>query len=208
MYKLYLLSFLSIVMAQVAFSQTFEKELEFALQKKPKFDFRLDSRNTFISQNGVRVFGFKFGVDYNRTLSFGLGYNQLLSNVKRDVYHHGLEQSAKLSYYYISPYIDYTFYRDSKWELSIPVQLGIGEAFYEYSVNNKPVDFAKGFMFSYEPAISFQYKFLSYFGAGAGVGYRLMIVNNSNVKEQFTSPVYLFKFKIYFQDLYQDLFLK
>lgn len=208
MKKLFIVGlFFLLTYSQCSFAQSFEEDLRSSLQTKPKFDFRLDSRSSFISQGGVRVFGFKLGIEYDHKLTFGLGYNQLLSKVKRKQFHHGIEQNSKLKYYYLSPFVDYVFYRDPRWELSIPVQFGIGEAQYQYKLYDRTVSFAKGFMFSYEPAITFQYKFLSYFGAGAGVGYRLMIVNNSKVKEQFTSPVYLFKFKVYFQDLYQDLFL-
>ena len=185
---------------------TVEEELRSALKKKPRLDFKLDSRNTFISQSGVRVFGIKLGLSFDNKLAFGLGYNELLSNVKSDAVYQGGNYKSRLGYSYLSPYMDYTFYRDDKWELSIPVQFGIGETYYHTQIGGKGINFAKGIVLSYEPAITFQYKILSYFGVGAGVGYRLMVIRNYAVKEDFTSPVYLFKFKIYFQDVYQDIF--
>ena len=61
------------------------------------------------------------------------------------------------------------------------------------------------FVITYEPAITFQYRFLKYFGAGLGVGYRLMLKPNPQIEEKFTSPVYILKTKIYFQDIWQDI---
>lgn len=183
-----------------------EEELRNALKKKPRLEFRLDSRNTFISQDGVRVFGLKLGLSFDNKLTFGLGYNELLSKVKREATYGGEMHDVRLGYSYISPYVDFIFYRDDRWELSIPVQIGLGETYYAALIDEKDITFARGFVLSYEPAITFQYKFLSYFGAGAGVGYRLMVIRNPAIKEDFTSPVYLFKFKIYFQDIYQDIF--
>lgn len=186
-------------------AQHFEEELRLALKEDPKFEFKLDSRNAFISNTGVRVFGFKLGLNFDEKLSFGLGYNQLWSSPKNQLYLEGVNYNAEVNYYYFSPYVEYTFYRDEKWEFSIPVQFGLGESWYEFERNGNKLSRSRNFVMSYEPAITVQYTFLKYFGLGAGVGYRLMIVPNHSIEEQFTSPVYIFKFKIFFQEIYHDL---
>ncbi|MAC94794.1 MAG: hypothetical protein CMC96_04760 [Flavobacteriales bacterium] len=186
-------------------AQHFEEELRLALKEDPKFEFKLDSRNAFISNTGVRVFGFKLGLNFDEKLSFGLGYNQLWSRPKNQLYLEGVNYNAEVNFYYFSPYVEYTFYRDEKWEFSIPVQFGLGESWYEFERNGNKLSRSRNFVMSYEPAITVQYTFLKYLGLGAGVGYRLMIVPNHSIEEQFTSPVYIFKFKIFFQEIYQDL---
>jgi hypothetical protein len=186
-------------------AQHFEEELRLALRENPKFEFKLDSRNAFISNTGVRVLGFKLGLNFADKLSFGLGYNQLWSQPSNQIRYEGVEYNADVNYYYFSPYLEYTFYQDRKWEFSIRVQFGLGESWYNFEQGNSNRITARQFVLSYEPAITVQYKFLQYFGVGAGVGYRLMIVPNSSIDEQFTSPVYIFKFKIFFQEIYQDL---
>lgn len=186
-------------------SQDFEQELKTSLKTKPKVDFRLDSRSSFISTSGVRIFGVKLGLQYNNKLSIGLGYNQLISGIEnKSIDFDGVKYTGNLQYNYVSPYIEYIFYEDRKWELSIPVQFGFGNAFYENTTDAGPKRFNVKRVVSYEPAITFQYRILKYFGAGMGVGYRLMIIPNNEIKERFTSPVYLFKFKFYFQELYSD----
>ena len=188
-----------------AYGQQFEQELSDALKTTPKFEFRLDSRSSFINQTGVRVFGVKAGVQFDEKLSFGLGYNFLSSSIRRTIVDKGINYKSELKFRVFSPYLEYVFYRDEYWELSIPVQFGFGHSFFENLGQDGPSHLKREFVVSYEPAITFQYRILSYFGVGAGVGYRLMIKPNSEIKEQFTSPVYLFKVKVYFQDILNDL---
>lgn len=185
-------------------AQHFEAEIKQALKTKPKLDFRLDSRNSFINQNGVKVFGFKVGAQFDDKLSFGLGYNFLWSELSKEFNEGGSLANAKLGFYYFSPYVEYVFYEDQKWQLSIPLQVGLGESYYKNTSDIGPQFYDRQFVASYEPAIAFQYRFLTYFGAGMGVGYRLMIIPNTEIEEQFTSPVYVFKFKVYFEKLLED----
>jgi hypothetical protein len=199
-----IISLLSILSIGSLYSQEFEKEINEALKKEPRLIANLDSRNAFISSNGVRVLGFKVGLLYDDKLAFGLGYNQLSSTYRNTIIYQGEEARVKLAYWYLSPYLEYTFYRDKKWELSIPVQIGIGDSYYKL-VDQQDKAIYNKLVLSYEPAISFQYRVLNYFGVGMGVGYRLMIIPNRELEERFTSPVYMLKFKVYFEDLYNRI---
>lgn len=185
-------------------AQNFEQEIVNSLQSKPKFDARIDSRNSFINQSGVRVFGLKAGIQYENKISIGIGYNFLWSEINKRITNKGQLLNVDLGYYYFSPYVEYVFYEDPRWQLSIPVQFGFGESYYKNKKLEGPRFIARKFVASYEPAIAFQYRFLKYFGAGMGVGYRLMIVPNRNVEEKFTSAVYIFKLKVYFDQLMKD----
>lgn len=184
--------------------QSFEQELRNAISKKPTFEFKIDSRNSFISRTNARVVGFKVGIQYDHKLSFGLGYNQLWSNIERTSLIGGNFQNTNLKFHHFSPYTEYVFYRDDHWELSIPVQFGLGST-YQMIQGDENKKYNRKFVLSYEPAITFQYRFLKYCGAGLGIGYRLMLIDNPSIDEQFTSPVYLIKFRVYFEDLVNDL---
>lgn len=194
-------AFLTVSSSQ---AQTFENEIKQAISSRPKFEFKFDGRNSFISQSGVRFFGIKAGLQFDRKVSVGLGYNFLWSSLKEDLIKAGQVQSSELVFRYFSPYLDYVFYRDSRWQLSIPVQIGLGESFYRPIEGKQGKRYERGFVASYEPAIAFEYRFLEYFGIGMGVGYRLMLIPNRRVEEQFTSPVYIFKLKVYFERLVDD----
>lgn len=204
--RLYFLLFIFLIcLNHSVLGQRFEQEIKEALQAKPKFEFRLDSRSSFINQTGVRVFGVKAGVQFDEKLSFGLGYNFLNSSIKRTISSNGSAYSSELKFEVATPYIEYVFYQDQKWELSIPVQMGFGYSYFKNIEEDGPYRFNRKFVISYEPAITFQYRIFSYFGIGAGVGYRWMLRPNSDIDEQFTSPVYLFKAKVYFQDILDKL---
>ena len=200
--------FFCFLFPALGFSQNFEEELKAALKENPELDLRLDSRHSFINQTGVKVFGVKAGVQFDNKLSFGIGYNQLWNPLERSINIEGLTYKVELGFFNISPYVEYVFYKDNRWVLSIPVQFGFGSSFYKNKEEFGPDKFFSKFVVSYEPAITFEYRFLKYFGAGLGVGYRLMIIPNAQIREQFTSPVYIFKTNIYFEDIYRDIFEK
>ena len=183
--------------------QSFEQELRSAILTKPTLEFKIDSRNSFISRSNSRVLGLKLGLQFDNKLSFGIGYNRLWSDINRTQIIDGSIRSTKLQFQHFSPYTEYVFFRDEKWELSIPVQFGLGTTFFRIAGVDKK--YKKRFVLSYEPAITVQYRLLKYCGLGLGIGYRLMLIDNPSIDEQFTSPVYLIKFRLYFEDLVNDL---
>lgn len=186
-----------------ASSQSFEQELRDAISTRPKLELRLDSRHSFINQSGVKVFGLKAGVQFDNKLSFGIGYNRLWSPLSSEIVLRGVPTKVELGFSNFSPYVEYVFFRDKKWELSIPIQFGFGNSYYLRTIDDEKIN--RRFVMSYEPAITFQYRFLRYFGAGLGIGYRLMLKPNRELEETFTSPVYIFKTKVYFESLLKDL---
>ncbi len=186
-------------------AQSFEQELKDAVKTKPTFEFRMDSRHSFINQKGVKTAGVKVGIQFAEKLSFGLGYNQLWSPRTGIILENKVETKVQLGFFNFSPYVEYVFFRDKKWELSIPVQIGLGSSYYSIKSGSGKEKLRNDFVMSYEPAITFQYRLLRYFGVGLGIGYRFMVIPNSKLEEKFTSPVYIFKTRIYFQDILRDL---
>jgi hypothetical protein len=186
-------------------AQSFEQQLRSALDEQPKIVAYLDGRNAFISATNVKVFGIKAGMQYAETITFGIGYNQLSTTINNEISFRGHKEEVELAYWYFSPYLEYIFFRDKRWELMIPLQFGLGSSFYKLK-EDRSTHINHGFVISYEPGIAFQYRLLTYFGAGFGVGYRFMILPNREVEEKFTAPVYMLKFKVYFEDLYKDIF--
>ena len=190
------------------FTQSFEEHIHTSLKKDPTIDFRLDSRNSFITERNVRIAGVKVGLDYNNTLRYGIGFNLLRSELKKEIVVGENLVEAQLRYFSVSPYIEYTFYRDERWEITIPVQFGFGNSYYRYIINKSNKTTHQQFVVSYEPAITAQYRVLKYFGLNAGIGYRLMIKGNSQIDESFTAPVYMYGLKLFIEDLYKDIFKK
>jgi hypothetical protein len=43
-----------------------------------------------------------------------------------------------------------------------------------------------------------EYQVLGLFGFGGGIGYRLMLKGNRELEQQFTSPMYVIRFRVLF----------
>lgn len=204
--------FFSLVSAQE--EHHFEDSLRHHMSFRPKVDFRFDARNSFISATRVKFWGFKIGFQYNNKVRIGIGLNTMLkpAPVQRFYPSNELQLTdtvdANLSIVYWCIYIDYVFHRTKRWELSMPVQLGIGGSSYEYvdakdgltkNINQKGVMlYEPGFMATYSP--------IRYVGLGLGIGYRFMIVNNPLIDEQLNSLMYVLKVKVFLGNIYNDIF--
>ena len=172
--------------------------IQMSFRHEPKFLFKLETRNSFITSEVVKVRAVKVGLNFNNTSNVGLSYNWLKNNTLITT-----ADSSLLKMNYISPFYEYSFYRDKHFTLSIPVLLGFGNTKY---ISKEGVKYAKSFIMTYEPGMMAEYRFLRYFGVGAGVGLRLVLINNKQINEQLNSPVYIFRFKIYFDKIFKDVF--
>lgn len=185
--------------------------IKHSFQHRPTLDLRLDSRNSFISTRFARIFGVKAGLDFNKRVKVGLGYNHLVSEIDRDIrttdaFGVTTVQKSTLRFWYFTPYFEYAFYQKHPWEISIPVHLGIGASRYRYKNTAGDRLFTEAnLVVLYEPYMVCQYRFLRYFALGAGVGFRLLMVGNGGIPENLNSPNYVIKFKVFIADFYKDV---
>lgn len=190
----------SYLNAQIELIEPIKKSFNY----KPKLYFNLDTRNSFITNSYAKIRGFKAGVNFNHTTKFAIGYNWLGSELLRETKINNQIVLAKLNLWYISPYFEYSFYKEKNIELSIPVHLGVGVSNYKYQESK-----TKNILhIIYEPAMTIQYRVLKYFAIGGGIGYRLLLTGNEKTVENFNSPIYILKFKIFFGDIYTAIFKK
>ena len=179
------------------------------LQERPRFAAGLDTRGSFISNQNVRLLGVKAGLEHAGRVKYGIGYSFLRTPVEGEavVIEEGAERTVttKLRLGYFTPYFSYTFYQRGPWEMSIPVQIGLGSGSQVYDdLSGERRTLARSFVFLYEPAMTVQYRFLRYFAVGGGMGFRL-VFTPADLDENFNAPIYLFGVKVYFGDLYRDL---
>ena len=175
-----------------------------SLDYKPKFLVKFDTRNSFISNQYAKIHGIKVGLSFNKTTNIGIGYHWM---PKRSIEFnsHNLNK-VDLKFGYAAAFFEYNFYKSKRWSGEIPVQIGLGKA--QYTDADLAVSKASSWIIIYEPAMTIEYKFLKYFGLGGGVGFRLAIKSNQQIKESFTAPEYILRFKIYFGDIYKEEILK
>ena len=176
------------------------------LKKKPVFHYKFDSRSAFIDNRNANVWGIKFGIGYNRRIRFGVGYNYLKSRLPAKVNListvTGEPIKTILRMRYVSFYVEYVYYRKNKWELSVPVQLGVGStkyvAFSDLESNYQSPCYL---VLLYEPCLSVNYRVLPYIAVGTEMGLRLALYKNNQFKEQLTAPIYVFKVLFYWSDM-------
>src|SRR5574343_453388 len=89
---------------------------------------------------------------------------------------------------YICLYADFVFHKTKRWQLSVPIQTGLGMSWFQYKDNYNLKSQPKYFLWIYEPGISTQFKIFRWAGIGIDVNYRFTLKNNKNIGDHFNSP--------------------
>lgn len=209
----YILLFLCLFTISTTAQPTLDT-IKLSLKQKPHLFGKFDSRNSFINNSRAKIFGLKTGLNFGNRLYFGIGYNQLnppSEDFDKIIYvvnaNAELEKTtAMLRLFYISVHAEYVFYQTKHWELSMPLQFGVGQTYYKYNQFGKRKVIDKDLNFIYEPAVSVEYKFVKWAGVGVDVGYRFMLTSYKNLNQKFTSPTYAFKFLLYYNEIVKSVF--
>jgi len=204
----YLIIFLFLITTNSLFSQKdeFFEDISLAMKEKPRITFRIDSRNSFISNKLALISSVKVGLDYQKKIRLGLSFSFLRTDfyIDREIIEDSKEQtvSSRLHLEYLSLFADYVFYKNKKWEFNLPIQLGGGYNYLKYKSENKKYITDKSFIIIYEANINGMYKLFKGIGVGAGTGYRIMLLGNPSIKKHFTSPIYIFRVKLFPYDFF------
>ncbi len=177
--------------------------LRHVLRHKPVPSAKFDTRNSFITGKSAKVFGVKVGLSFRKTLTIGIGYNWIGTKFTEPlkVGYQVFESEIKLRY--IAPFLEYSFYKKGPWEATVPVQIGFGRSFLRYMSPQGKENVNSGRVMLYEPGMTIEYKLFDVVGIGAGVGYRIMLKNNKEIDQQFTSPVYVLRIRLIFDELFK-----
>ncbi len=185
----------------------FEDEFKKSFKSKPKLDVKFDNRFSFIRDNDVKTIGIKVGLNFRRKFKVGLGFNQMFLPVEKFVINDQDEEvPVNLEYSYFSPYLEYVYYNTRKWEFSLSIQHGIGGANYQFTNSNGEKEkLEQSTILSYEPAMLIDYKIVRWIGIGTGIGYRMIYYRTPGIKENFTSPEYVIKLKVYLGEIVRTI---
>jgi hypothetical protein len=196
-----------LLLSVSSFSQTINlgDSLKNVLKNKPIPTARIDSRNSFVSGRNARVQGIKAGFTFRKTLTLGLGYSWLVSDIKERIGPGETGGEGQLKMRYMSVFGEYTFYRKGPWEATIPLQIGLGNSFLQVKESGKKKKIDSNPVLLYEPIMTIEYKVLNLIGIGGGVGYRIMLQNNKDINYQFTSPIYVIKMRLIFEEIYKKV---
>ncbi len=194
--------------------------LRFFLNTNYSIDARLSTKLSLIDHQLSKVSGLRVGLVFQRKLRLGAGIDWLKTDytrgtnllgidpVKRDFVN---EQNVVTSKYYklmyLCLYADFVFHKTKHWQLSVPIQIGMGASWFNkdkgYTFGNPE---AKYFLFLYEPGITVQYKLTKWLGGGVDVCYRFSPQNTKRSNMPLNSPSYAFKLVFLLDQLFFDLF--
>ena len=208
---LFFFSFFAVFTAE---AQPTIDTIKYCLKQRPRPFVKFDSRNSFINNSVVNIFGAIVGVNYGKRLSFGIGYNQLFNPPKH--FNQNIEYinslgrpyyiSSDIHFFYISAAMDYSFYQTKHWEISMPLQIGVGQTYFQQMINGEGLKVDAHADFIYEPTISVDYKIVKWIGFGIDYGYRFFISNNGKLNREFNSPIITFGLVIYYSEIYRSVF--
>ncbi len=173
------------------------------IKQKRSFNINLELRFSFINNQLTTVNGLRGGISFNRKLRIGGGISWLNSDLFLD------NEKQYLKFVYLCLYSDIVFYKTKRWQLSVPIQIGMGSSWFQkepqFSFSNKD---SKYFLLLYEPGITTQFKVFKWLGFGTDVAYRFTLKNEKNIGENLNSPTYSFKILTWIDQLYYDFFPK
>jgi hypothetical protein len=175
------------------------------LKQKPVPSFKIDTRNSFITGTGAKVYGIKAGLSYRKSLTIGIGYNFIGTELKEEMVVGQSVRTGDIKMRYVAPFLEYSFYKKGNWEAMVPVQLGFGKSFVQYQTDAGKQKIKMDNVILYEPGMAIEYKILNLIGVGGGVGYRIMLRNNKEIEQQFTSPVYVIRIRLIFDEIYKKV---
>jgi hypothetical protein len=177
--------------------------------------FMFDTYYSTVGDRGADVWGFKGGIELDRKWRFAAGYNRITSDIVEykdlpasEVAYAGRETvKAQLFMDYFPLMAEYVLYDKDPWQISFPVQAGYGRSFFRYfdAKNNRRRIFEHGVIVN-DIAVAGQYRILKWFGAGAGIGYRFMLLNNPEIDTNFNTPVFSLRLKLFLNEIYQSVF--
>ena len=160
----------------------------------------------------MKINGLRFGVEYKGVHRFGLGIYELNKNVEfSDVslpYSDApLQTSVKFNVKYTGFFYERVFYKNPKWEFSIPTYLAGGSVQGIYQDTSGTFQNFVDRPFS-AIGISAQakYYFWGWLIPHVSLGYRLTFNTDQEVKNAFNSPYFSFGVSVGIMELYRRIF--
>lgn len=187
-----------------------------AQQQKPLIRpiLLLDTYYSSIGGRGADVFGLKGGIEIDKKQRFAIGYNKITSDIveykkvpSSEIPYAGAETiKAQLYMQYFPMMAEFIFYDKDPWQFSLPEQVGYGRSYFQYfDVNGDTRKIYDHGVVVMDLGVAGQYKVLKWFGAGAGLGYRIMLVNNPEIETDFNTAVFAIHLKFFFGEIYKSI---
>ena len=158
---------------------------------KLKFYGTLDIRNSIVFEESLGFYGVKLGVG-NKRVRFGIGYHELSKSVFRFFLEEDPFSPLKFdekffTYRHISAFVDPILYQTPRWELLLPIHVGIGpiKAYVYDTTGIERQVISKDFVPSFTVSIKANYRVFKWIGVTAGFGDNLVFLDNFSLIGNF-----------------------
>ena len=166
-----------------------------------------DSRYSVLNRRFCVLNGLKLGVEWPGRWRAGAAIYFLGTPVPtRAIRPAGIpaEAEAALRFRYLALYAERVLLHTRRWELSTPLQIGLGSNHVRYTRPDGSFDrTAKRFMAVVEPSVAAQLRVFRWGGLGFGAGWRQPLLTPGAVQRELNGPVFHLRAKLFLSDLYK-----
>lgn len=175
-----------------------------------------DRTGSFVGGKSASTNELKLGIEFKKKLRLGIGIGALVSDVVQErtivTSQTNLDTTvnSELSLTFFSLNSEYVFYDSKRWQIAMPVGIGIGSSYFAYfeNVNGtfKQSRLDEGGVIMFGASGLATYRILRWVGVSGGTGYRIALISNSKVQESFNSFVYIVKIRVFLGEIYKSVF--
>lgn len=179
-------------------------------QNRLKPNFSLDARRTLFKKKWIAVGGIRLGVEYRRVHRAGIGIYFLNTRVFDRDFDLPIE-AERLEYDFkcTSVFYERALYFNRKWETGATFNLGGGKIGVDVQSLENPneqnrygdIDFSMA-----ELSVYGKYNITYWIGVGAGFGYRFIAGATPDLRNDFSSPIFVANVQLKFLKLARSYF--
>ena len=187
------------------------EQLKTKKKKHSKFLFSFDSRNSYMSDQWVKMFGFKIGMEIRERYRWGFGAYELQEPIRLDPIETKsgkLLKSTLTKFDYNTVFTEYLFHHNYRWTGGVMMSYGTGNA----DLHIEDIDAGRDSMIQIAEIPIFAIDLYGYnhvtpwLAPGVGFGYRWVLGEGKSLKNVFNAPFYVVKVKFMLGRLYKTIF--
>ena len=175
--------------------------------------FGFDSRNSFVVDKKdnyykASIFGLRLGIEFNKRIRTGFGFYMAQPPVSINNYKNkGVDYRIKFKYF--SYFIDLVIVKKGRWEFSIPMVIGYGNAsLLKREKNEDQFELKKaGFIGLGELALVGHFKIFRWLGLIGSIGYRNVVKSDEVLfKKGLDAPIWVASVEFFVWEIYDMIF--
>ena len=176
----------------------------FVRQSHRRAVFQFDQRFSILNGKVVGINGVKGGIEWRGRWRAGLGVYRLSGGVPTRVPQPvGTPAGTRdeVRFRYLAGYGEYVFIGNPRWELSLPLQVGVGNYYTKYTFPDGDVRRTNNqILYLVEPSVAAHYRIFRWVGLGAGTGYRQVFASGRLPEDQISGYIFFGRVKLFLGD--------